>query len=120
MGVPLGLGFSFNSREGASSFCLDAPVTADINLGHASNPDADSRFGGFAGVGFGYNIMGGYDDVFGGFTSKNMGPLLHAGMRFVIRERSIGLRASYMFNIKGAETSANVLGLNLFYTFGEY
>lgn len=122
-GIPLGLGFNFNSRTGGG-FCLDAPITVDINLGHAANPDADNVFGGFVGAGFGYNMMAGSDD-FGGFVSKNMGPVVHGGARVMIKGRSVGLRVSYMINIKknpdpDDPTSASVIGLNIFYTFGEF
>lgn len=122
VGVPIALGFAFsgNSREGGSgSFAADLPVFVDVNFGHAANPDADSRFGGFAGIGFAYNIMGGADD-YGSFVTKSMGPAANAGIRFVIRERSVGLRASYMFNVKSSGYGASVIGLNLLYNFGQW
>lgn len=122
VGAPIALGFSFsaNSQSGGSgSFAADLPIFADVNFGHAANPDTRSSFGGFAGVGFEYNILGGADD-YDSFISSSMGPAANAGVRFLLRERSIGLRASYMFNVKKSGYGASVVGLNLLYNFGQW
>ena len=123
VGTNVGLGFSgsFNSQEGGSgSILFDLPILAELNIGHAANEDARSDFGGFVGLGYGFNKMAStVDDPFGNSYSSNVnsnGVVFSAGVRGVIKDNSLGLRVSYMLNSKSG--GANILGLGLFYNLG--
>jgi hypothetical protein len=114
-GTHLGLGLTFNSQEGASSFALDVPIVAEINIGHGAHPDAESSFGGFAGIGFGISKIGSAG-AFGSDYNDAAGLVLNGGIRAEINQRPIGLRVSYLINSK--LYYQNVVGIGLFYTFG--
>jgi len=113
IGAHIGGGLAFNSREGANSLALDIPVVAELNFGHAAHPDAESSFGGFAGVGYGISRIGD-SSTFGSGYNDARGIVVNAGLRALIKEYSVGVRVSYMFNTK--EGSKNVIGLGAFYT----
>jgi hypothetical protein len=117
IGTHFGLGFALNSREGASSLALDIPLVAEFNFGHAANPDTRSSFGGFAGLGFGINKIGSAG-VYGTGYNNAAGIVINAGIRALIKERALGLRLSYLLNMKtGFE---NVFSIGAFYTFGDF
>ncbi len=107
IGTHASLGFSMNSRSGGS-LVLDLPAMAELNLGHASSEDSDAGFGGFLGLGFGYNLLAG-EGPFGGFTNQAYGPVLGGGIRFEVLQRSYYLRASYLISVNQGHN--NVLGL---------
>ncbi|MDX1907448.1 MAG: hypothetical protein SF053_10480 [Bacteroidia bacterium] len=117
VGTHLGLGLVYNSQEGASSFVLDLPLVAEINVGHAANPDTKSSFGGFAGLGFGINKIGS-QGAFGADYNDAAGLLFNGGIRAIIKEKPVGLRLSYLLNAK--EGFENVFSIGLFYTFGKF
>ena len=116
-GTHLGLGIVYNSREGASSFALDLPLVAEINFGHASNPETSSSFGGFIGFGFGISKIGS-QGAFGADYNSASGLIFNGGIRAIIKERPLGLRLSYLINTK--DDFSNVFSLGMFYTFGDF
>ena len=118
LGTHIGLGLVYNSRAGASSFALDLPIVAELNLGHASSPESDAVFGGFIGAGYGINKMGAAG-AFGGETNDAAGIVLNGGIRANIRESfPLGLRVSYLINTK--EGNEDVIGVGIFYNFGNF
>lgn len=117
VGTHLGLGIVYNSQDGASSFALDLPLVAEINFGHAANPETRSSFGGFAGLGFGISKIGSAS-TFGDDYNNAAGLLLNGGIRTIIKEMPVGLRVSYLLNTK--KDFENVLSVGLFYTFGDF
>lgn len=116
-GTHLGLGILYNSGEGASSFVLDLPIVAEINFGHGANPDTESSFGGFAGLGFGISKISSAS-AFGTDYNNAAGIVINGGIRTIIKEKPLGLRVSYLLNTK--EGYKNVIGIGVFYTFGDY
>ena len=120
VGTHLGLGFSLNADSqggGSGSFALDLPVVAEINFGQGANPDTQSSFGGFAGLGFGISKMGASDAMGDGYNDA-AGVVINGGLRAIIRDKAVGLRVSYLLNIK--KDNSSVLGVGLFYTFGDF
>lgn len=118
LGTHLGLGMSYNSREGSNnSFTLDLPLMAEINFGHASHPETSSSFGGFGGIGYGISKIGSSDE-YGGTYNNAAGLVINGGVRFLVKERSVGARIAYMINFKS--DAKNVLAVGAFYTFGSF
>lgn len=113
VGTHLGVWLAFNSREGGAA-AFDLPIVAEINFGTGSTPDADASFGGFAGLGLGFNTMGS-NAAFGAVTNNAFGPVVNGGVRLFLGEMPVGARVSYLLNVK--EGGASVLGLGAFYTF---
>lgn len=122
VGIPLTLAFSgsasANSRtgtaEGSASFSYDLPLMFDFNGGCMAPQGryGESRFGYFAGVGFGiqngdatsYTYSGtGSVNYDADLNAKSVGPNIHAGgvFRFGSEERPrfIGLRIGYKFGL---------------------
>jgi hypothetical protein len=122
VGTNIGLGFSgsSNSQTGSSgSLLLDLPILAELNFGHAADENANSDFGGFAGVGYGYNKMASSVETIYGTASSNTssaGVVFCAGFRGLIKDQSLDLRVSYMLNMKTG--GANIFGLGVFYNIG--
>ncbi|MCI5058398.1 MAG: hypothetical protein MRY83_19965 [Flavobacteriales bacterium] len=118
IGTHLGLGVVFNSRDGGSnSYVLDLPIVAEINFGLAANQDTRSSFGGFVGLGYGFNRIGA-DSTFGSDFNEGSGVLFNGGLRAIIKERPLGLRVSYMLN--SDEEFEDVISVGLFYIFGGF
>jgi hypothetical protein len=111
IGIPATLGFSgtVNSREGGSmSITADLPVTADYNFGAGSTEDNESGFGGFIGAGFGYTYTNQtYDYSIPGATvgyeqlkGSTYGPLVNAGIRASITDKTYFLRVFYKIGLE--------------------
>jgi hypothetical protein len=110
VGIPatLGLSGSVNSQTGGSlNLTADLPVTVDYNVGAGSTASNESGFGGFVGVGFGYTYTNqsyeyityggsGYDQ----FKASSYGPLVHAGIKAVIGQKTYFLRAFYKMGLE--------------------
>lgn len=104
----------FNSRTPSSNaLVLDAPLLAELNLGHAAHPDAYSDFGGFIGVGYGVSLVGG-----GNGANAAMGPVANIGVRMYVSDQPCGLRLSYLYSTN--DEGADVFGISLFYTLGDF
>jgi len=123
VGTHLGLGLSggTNSQTGAEgSFLLDLPLMAELNFGHAANSDSRADWGGFAGLGYGYNTMAYSENTAFGTvsgSSSSSGLVINAGIRTkAIKDISCGLRVSYMINFKTG--GSDVFGIGAFYTLG--
>ena len=119
-GTHLSLGYNKNfssSNTGNNHmFCLDIPLMLELNFGQARNPYENVEFGGFFGIGYGYNNL--VDNEYGISNSDHlvsMGTVLNAGLRFFVYEQAVGFRTSYMLNNK--TNGENILGFSVFYTF---
>ncbi len=86
VGIPLSLGVG-GIEDGGVFFVGDFPVTADFNIGSKSTAENESGFGGYIGAGFGYTYLN-YNDGYGSEKAKQVGPLVHAGVRFNISKNS--------------------------------
>ncbi len=115
IGTHLGLGISYNSQAGASSFALDLPIMAELNLGNGASKEANSSFGGFFGLGFGISKLGSAS-AWGGDYNDAAGLVVNGGVRFHLNERPLGVRVAYLLNAK--EGFASVLGIGAMYTLG--
>lgn len=122
VGTHLGLGFQKSaSSDGSSSgsFAIDIPLMAEMNFGHAANPDTRSGFGGFIGAGVGYNQMSREDEFSGSIEkSSTTGLVFNAGIRTIISDNPCGLRLSFMKGLK--ESDSYVVGAAIFYTLGDF
>lgn len=115
IGTHLGLGLSFSSQDGASSFALDLPIMMEINFGHAADAHTRTSFGGFGGIGFGISKIGS-SGTFGSDYNNAAGLVFNGGIRAIISNRPVGLRISYMVNTK--LDAKDVIGIGIFYTLG--
>ncbi len=112
----------FASYSGVGSnkplLAFDLPLTIDANFGHYSDDDAESGFGGFIGIGGGYNNIWDYDYDTYRQLPGNGGIVFNGGIRFdsyVIG--SYTLRGSYMLSLGRA---SNVIGLNILVNIGDF
>ncbi len=115
------LGGYFNSQTGGY-LGVDLPVTIDANIGNRATDDSGSSFGGFAGLGYGFNLM------VGNGSSKSHGVLFQAGIRteFEFRgvDRRLTLRASYLLGsgevdpLTDESPNPSVIGVGLLYGLG--
>jgi hypothetical protein len=125
VGIPISLGASgsYNSRGSYSdgnslSFVANVPLIVNLNMGCGSTKENESRFGFFAGAGFGYHIGTAnttFTDSYGGsYTSastvKTAGPVADAGVRIGIGSsgRNVEIRGMFMKGITSSK--ANVFG----------
>ncbi len=125
VGIPLSLGASgsYNSRGSYStgsslSFVANVPLVVNLNMGCGATKDNESRFGFFAGAGFGYHAgtsTANYTDTYGNsypsdVTVNTIGPVADAGVRIGIGSsgRNVEIRALYMKGI--SNTKPNVFG----------
>lgn len=86
VGIPLSAGIgSVNNGDGVI-YSVDAPLVGDLNFGCKSMPDNENGFGGFVGAGFGYTYTN-FASYFGSGNVSSYGPVVHAGIRFVISQK---------------------------------
>lgn len=115
-GTHLGLGAFIDSYTGSGAFMYDIPLVAEINFGHAAKPKTRSSFGGFAGLGYGINKT-----ITDGSTEETEdsanGIIFNAGIRAIINEKALGLRASYLMDSGGTN---NIISLGIQYNLGKY
>lgn len=86
LGIPLSAGIGKVNNADGVAFSVDVPLVGDYNIGCDAIPESESGFGGYAGAGFGY----GYSSASSYFGSSNLssyGPLIHAGVRFVVSQK---------------------------------
>ncbi|HPE55253.1 MAG TPA: hypothetical protein P5514_15685 [Bacteroidales bacterium] len=117
LGTHFGLGFNFSSREGATTLAIDLPLVAEVNFGHASQPYSRADYGGFAGIGYGYSKLGQSGEWESYYNSEASGLVINGGFRGYINDSSVGARISYLLNFR--ENGSNIIGLGVFYTFGQ-
>lgn len=121
IGTHLGLGISgsINSEAGKrGALIFDLPLMLEYNSGFACTTEAtDQDFGYFIGAGFGYSAMGGSDE-FRGYSGFSTGPVLNAGVVGRVFERPLGLRLSYLINVKS--NGGGTLGIGMFWEFGDF
>ncbi len=117
LGTHIGFGFSSYSYEGAPTYAFDLPIMAEINFGHGANPDTRSDYGGFAGVGFGISSIKS-SGAFSNEYESGMGIVFNGGVRALIKDYPVGVRVSYMLNLK--KDFGNIYSLGIFYTFGDF
>lgn len=110
-----------------NAFAMDIPLVVEANFGHAAHPNTQSYFGGFAGLGFGFNYMA-ISSNENSRISGALGPVINAGIRFFDGDQSIGLRLSYLYNMKGQDILklgpgdyySSVFGIGVTYNFGNF
>ena len=116
IGTHMTLGYAWHVRvPDAKSFAYDLPLLLEYNFGQGSEPNTRKKLGGYIGVGYG--IFGVNDRTNFGTLERAEGFNLSGGVRVKINNQiPIGIRFSYMINHKNEHF---MLGLGLYYTFGE-
>lgn len=117
-GTHLGLGFAlgFDGTNTSTMFNYDLPLVAEVNFGHGANRESSARFGGFVGGGYGFNRMRSAPESPSGYQ-ESQGFLINGGLRFKLKNTSLGVRASYLLNNKSG--GQNIASLGVFYNFGK-
>jgi hypothetical protein len=86
VGMPVSIGIGLASStmgdDVGISFAYDIPVVLDYNLGCKSTPDNESTFGGFFGLGFGYNHFAVSQSQYSNLKGNSYGPIFRTGVRF--------------------------------------
>ena len=119
IGLPLSIGLSYSSNSvsgtASASAMVNAPLVVNYNIGCGSSRVNESRFGFFAGGGFGYHLAA-YADSYsngnnadGSTTVNSYGPVGNLGIRLGVGRGShnIEIKGSFM---KGLDiTKANII-----------
>jgi hypothetical protein len=124
--LPSTVGFSSTYRGQGPDLTLgimiDAPLLLSFNYGAGSKRVSNSRFGFFAGAGFGYhrNEYSYTDDNFNHVRSQinGFGPAGNTGFRFAVGrnlQHDIEIRFSYMKMMDGYKT--NIFGIGCLFNF---
>ena len=130
VGIPISLGASGSVNSQGSgdeglNFLVNVPVLVNINIGAGSTKDNESRFGFFAGIGFGYQYgtvnetsYDGYGNAYdNSSTISTYGPMADAGVRIGVGQgtHNIEVRAQFMKGIDASQ--ANALGIGAVFNF---
>ncbi len=107
IGTHFGINFEVYSESSNSIFVLDLPIMMELNFGHGSHSKNEKNSGQFIGLGYGFSEI----DEFG----SSEGIVINAGIRQKLKGESVGLRLSYLYNLKS--NGGNVVSFGLFYTF---
>jgi outer membrane protein W len=124
--LPATIGFSSTySGQGPDltlGIMIDAPLLLSYNYGAGYKRESNSRFGFFAGAGFGYhrNEYSYTDDNNNNVRSQinGFGPVGNTGVRFAVGrnlQHNFEIRFSYMKMIDGYKT--NIFGIGCFFNF---
>ena len=86
IGAPIGIGIGIATNtygnDAGVIFSYDLPLVIDYNIGCKSTMSNDRNFGGYFGVGFGYNKVNISESSYSDFNGSSYGPLFRAGFRF--------------------------------------
>lgn len=110
IGSHIGIDFFLSSNENKNSSTFDFPIVAELNFGHGAVKRTSSKFGGFIGLGYGFT------SIKTNASYQANGVLFNGGLRFVMFNRSLGLRVAYLLN--NVKDVSDVFSLGFFYTFG--
>ena len=86
MGIPLSAGIGTVNNSDGIAFSADVPLMGDYNFGCDAIPESESGFGGFLGAGFGYTYTSA-SSYFGSSNLSSYGPMVHAGVRFIVSQK---------------------------------
>ena len=130
-GIPLSVGItgsysydSYNGEQNTLGVILSAPLIFNLNMGRGSTKENTSKFGYFAGAGYGYFHgdfyqlwTDGYSEYLVTRTANVHGPAANAGVRFGVgrKHRNIEVKLSYMKGINDAKP--NIFGLHGLFNF---
>jgi hypothetical protein len=108
-----GLGLSsggINGFDNRTYFNYDVPVVLQFNVGSASLKSNNKGFGVFLGAGYGINSIS--KQYFGTNTGFSHGPYGTGGFRFVMQNRLLEARVSYLKNqVKALPENIITLGV---------
>jgi|GEM_PF-4916486 len=89
--ILLGMNMTSSGLGTTGYFVAEVPLYAAYNFGMQSTAETESTFGGYFGLGYAANIVGtDYETIY------NHGPMVSAGLRFIVRGKSMGLNLSYI------------------------
>ena len=86
LGIPLSAGIGTVNNSDGIAFSADVPLMGDYNFGCDAIPESESGFGGFLGAGFGYTYTSA-SSYFGSSNLSSYGPMVHAGVRFIVSQK---------------------------------
>ena len=122
IGTPLGIGIGIVSNtygdDAGVLFSYDLPVVIDYNIGCKSTKENENNFGGYFGVGFGYNKVNISESSYSDFNGASYGPLFRAGFRFGSSNESWnghGLTAGVYYKIGLDKDKLHTIGFNILY-----
>ena len=132
IGIPLSAGISgdyytdtYGSSENTLSLMLDVPLILNYNIGCGSSKENESRFGFFAGGGFGYRTSSYNENVDdgNGYTYQDavkvstFGPVGNAGVRIAVgrHRKNIEIKLSFMIGLD--KSSVNTYGVHTLFNF---
>ncbi len=122
VGAPIGIGIGLVSNTFGSDagvlFSYDLPVVIDYNIGCKSTMENDWNFGGYFGVGFGYNKVTISESSYSNFNGSSYGPLFRAGFRFGSARESWnghGITAGAYYKIGLDKNKLYTIGFNVLY-----
>lgn len=94
----MGLNIIASNAGSLMQFSADIPFALDLNLGARATTDNLNMIGGFMGGGINYNYTFlNYSTI--KINSHSFGPMVHAGIRWDLNNRPMGLRVSYMWGL---------------------
>ncbi len=119
VGTNLALGVSgYSDIYGeAAPLLIDFPILAELNFGHGSNYEAESDWGSFIGIGYGYNRMA-YENWVGYGMATSQGPVITCGFKKELGNTSLALRLSYLANSQ--DKIGDILGLGVLFNIAMY
>lgn len=123
IGVPLGIGFGMYSQmddnfaDDGIYFSFDVPLVLDYNIGCNSSRENEDNFGGFVGVGFGYQKVSISQTEYYNYDGGSYGPLIRGGVRFRGSSRwgtkSITISSFYKIGLE--EEKFNTIGISAYF-----
>jgi hypothetical protein len=122
VGAPIGIGIGLVTNTYGNDvgvlFSYDLPLVIDYNIGCKSTKDNDKNFGGYFGVGFGYNKVNISGSSYSDFDGSSYGPLFRAGFRFGSSNESWnghGITAGAYYKIGIDQSKLYTIGFNVLY-----
>jgi hypothetical protein len=122
IGAPIGIGIGITTNtygnDAGVIFSYDLPLVIDYNIGCKSTKENDRNFGGYFGVGFGYNKVNISESSYSDFNGSSYGPLFRAGCRFGSSKESWnghGVTVGAYYKIGIDQNKLYTIGFNVLY-----
>jgi hypothetical protein len=118
IGVGIGIATNTYGNDAGVLFSYDLPLVIDYNIGCKSTMENENNFGGYFGVGFGYNKVTISESSYSDFNGSSYGPLFRAGFRFSSSKESWGghgITAGVYYKIGMEQNKLHTIGFNVLY-----
>lgn len=116
LGTHLSSGYAWHSFIQGKTYYFQAPLVLEFHTGKGSVPNVRKQLGGFAGIGYGFHLIGS-EAAWGIKEYEAHGIVATVGLRHLFKDINFpfSLRIQYLYNMKNSLYSIWSVGISYFF-----